>query len=122
LLRRTPTPRPSPARSPSLLRHPPQRLQHRRGRRPHQPRGRRAGPRRPPGPPPAARREPGGVWGVMPAPRVNPWMVTIAVTVGTLMGALDTSIVNVALPYIRANLGVTITEVAWISTGYIIAL
>src|SRR5206468_3147900 len=34
----------------------------------------------------------------------------------------DTSIVNVALPYIRANLGVTITEVAWISTGYIIAL
>ncbi len=52
----------------------------------------------------------------------NPWLVTIAVTVGTLMGALDTSIVNVALPYIRANLGVTITEVTWISTGYIIAL
>jgi DHA2 family multidrug resistance protein len=54
--------------------------------------------------------------------RVNPWLVTIAVTVGTLMGALDTSIVNVALPYIRANLGVTVTEVTWISTGYIIAL
>lgn len=56
------------------------------------------------------------------APAVNPWLVTVAVTVGTLMGALDTSIVNVALPYIRANLGVTITEVTWISTGYIIAL
>ena len=55
-------------------------------------------------------------------PPVNPWVVTIAVTVGTLMGALDTSIVNVAMPYIRANLGVTVTEVAWISTGYIIAL
>src|SRR5947208_2324922 len=55
-------------------------------------------------------------------PPVNPWVVTIAVTVGTLMGALDTSIVNVALPYIRANLGATITEVTWISTGYIIAL
>ena len=55
-------------------------------------------------------------------PSVNPWLVTIAVTVGTLMGALDTSIVNVAMPYIRANLGVTVTEVAWISTGYIIAL
>jgi MFS transporter, DHA2 family, multidrug resistance protein len=53
---------------------------------------------------------------------VNPWLVTVAVTVGTLMGALDTSIVNVALPYIRANLGVTVTEVTWISTGYIIAL
>jgi DHA2 family multidrug resistance protein len=55
-------------------------------------------------------------------PVINPWLVTIAVTVGTLMGALDTSIVNVALPYIRANLGATITEVTWISTGYIIAL
>ncbi|HEY3284488.1 MAG TPA: DHA2 family efflux MFS transporter permease subunit [Armatimonadota bacterium] len=52
----------------------------------------------------------------------NPWLVTIAVTVGTLMGALDTSIVNVAMPYIRANLGATVTEVTWISTGYIIAL
>src|SRR5206468_11436110 len=53
---------------------------------------------------------------------VNPWLVTIAVTVGTLMGALDTSIVNVALPYIRANLGATVTEIAWISTGYAIAM
>src|SRR5438128_9381892 len=56
------------------------------------------------------------------APAVNPWLVTLAVTVGTLMGALDTSIVNVALPYIRANLGATVTEIAWISTGYIIDL
>jgi DHA2 family multidrug resistance protein len=38
------------------------------------------------------------------------------------MGALDTSIVNVALPYIRANMGATVTEITWISTGYIIAL
>ena len=52
----------------------------------------------------------------------NPWLVTIAVTVGTLMGALDTSVVNVALPYMRANLGASITEISWISTGYIIAL
>jgi hypothetical protein len=35
---------------------------------------------------------------------VNPWVVTAAVTIGALMGALDTSIVNVALPFIRANL------------------
>src|ERR1043166_3110336 len=57
-----------------------------------------------------------------PPPALNPWLVSFAVTVGTLMGALDTSIVNVALPYIRANLGATVTEVTWISTGYIIAL
>src|SRR5579863_5709442 len=52
----------------------------------------------------------------------NKWVVTAAVTVGTLMGTIDTSIVNVALPSIQGNFGVTITEVAWISTGYLIAL
>ena len=55
-------------------------------------------------------------------PQVNRWLVTVAVTVGTLMGAIDASIVNVAIPYIRANLGATITEITWISTGYLIAL
>lgn len=53
---------------------------------------------------------------------VNPWVVTAAVTLGALMGALDTSIVNVALPFIRANLGVNVTEIAWVTTGYITAL
>jgi DHA2 family multidrug resistance protein len=33
----------------------------------------------------------------LPQRPTNPWLVTIAVTVGTLMGALDTSVVNVAL-------------------------
>jgi MFS transporter, DHA2 family, multidrug resistance protein len=55
-------------------------------------------------------------------PPVNRWIVTIAVTVGTLMGAIDASIVNVAVPYIRANLGATVTEITWVSTGYIISL
>ena len=55
-------------------------------------------------------------------PVFNPWLVTVAVTLGALMGALDTSIVNVALPVIRANLGVTVTEGAWVTTGYIMAL
>jgi MFS transporter, DHA2 family, multidrug resistance protein len=57
-----------------------------------------------------------------PEPEASRLLVTIAITVGAIMGALDASIVNVALPYMRANLGVTITEVTWISTGYIIAL
>lgn len=57
------------------------------------------------------------------APRkVHPTLVTVAVSLGSLMGALDMSIVNVALPYIRANLGATFTEIAWISTAYIIAM
>jgi MFS transporter, DHA2 family, multidrug resistance protein len=58
----------------------------------------------------------------LPMREVAPWLVTVAITIGSMMGALDTSIVNVALPYIRANLGATFTEVAWVSTGYAIAL
>ena len=37
----------------------------------------------------------------------NKWLVTVAVTVGTLMGTVDTSIVNVALPSIQAHFGPT---------------
>lgn len=55
-------------------------------------------------------------------PQVNRWVVTLAVTVGTLMGAIDTSIINVALPHIQAAMGVTINEVTWISTAYLISL
>lgn len=57
------------------------------------------------------------------APRqANRWVITLAVTVGTLMGAIDTSIINVALPHIQAAMGVTIHEVTWISTAYLISL
>ncbi len=52
---------------------------------------------------------------------VNKWLVTVSITFGTLMGALDSSIVNVALPHIRGTVGATVEEITWISTGYIIA-
>src|SRR5207302_158935 len=44
-----------------------------------------------------------------------------AVTVGTLMGTIDTSIVNVALPHLRGTLSATMEEITWVSTGYIVA-
>ena len=59
------------------------------------------------------------------APRrvpVNKWVVTISISFGTLMGAIDSSIVNVALPHIRGAVGATLLEITWISTGYAIAL
>src|SRR5207302_5656536 len=56
-----------------------------------------------------------------PASAPNKWLVVAAVTFGTLMGTVDASIVNVALPSIQAAFGVSITEVTWISTGYLIA-
>jgi len=51
----------------------------------------------------------------------NKWLVTVSVTFGTLMGAIDSSIVNVAVPHIRGALGADITEITWVSTGFIIA-
>src|SRR5579872_7245453 len=37
------------------------------------------------------------------------------------MEILDTTIVNVALPRMAGNLGATITEIAWVATGYILS-
>lgn len=51
----------------------------------------------------------------------NKWLVTVSVTFGTLMGAIDSSIVNVAVSHIRGSVGADITEITWISTGFIIA-
>jgi DHA2 family multidrug resistance protein len=53
---------------------------------------------------------------------VNRWLVTSAIVLGTLMGAIDMSIINVALPNIRASFGVTLTEVSWVATGYLVAV
>ncbi|MHB8417333.1 MAG: DHA2 family efflux MFS transporter permease subunit [Myxococcales bacterium] len=52
----------------------------------------------------------------------NKWLVTLSITFGTLMGAIDSSIVNVALPHIRGAVGATVQEITWITTGYSVAL
>jgi len=54
-------------------------------------------------------------------PRTNKWLVTVSVTFGTLMGTIDASIVNVALPHIRGSVGATVEEITWITTGFVIA-
>jgi DHA2 family multidrug resistance protein len=46
------------------------------------------------------------------------WVIAITAATGALLEVIDTSIVNVALPEIQGNLGATLTEVGWISTGY----
>jgi DHA2 family multidrug resistance protein len=51
----------------------------------------------------------------------NKWMIALTVIMGTIMSALDTSIVNVALPYMRGNLGASIEEITWVATGYILS-
>ncbi len=52
----------------------------------------------------------------------NKWLVTAAISLGTLMGTIDTSIVNVALPHVQATYGVAVTEAAWITTAYLAAI
>lgn len=57
----------------------------------------------------------------VPRPRTNKWLVTVSVTFGTLMGAIDASIVNVALPHMRGAVGATLQEITWVTTGFAIA-
>jgi DHA2 family multidrug resistance protein len=45
----------------------------------------------------------------------------MAVALASMMQVIDTSIVNVAIPHMMGNLGATVEEVSWVSTGYIIA-
>ena len=51
----------------------------------------------------------------------NKWAVTITVMIGTVMAVLDASIINVALPSMTGTLGVSVEEIAWVVTGYILS-
>ena len=57
----------------------------------------------------------------MPRPVVNKWVVALSVTFGTLMGTIDASIVNVAMPHLQAGVGATVEEITWVATGFAIA-
>jgi len=52
---------------------------------------------------------------------VNPWLIAGTVTIAAFMELLDTSIANVALPYIGGGLGRSYDEVTWILTTYLVA-
>jgi DHA2 family multidrug resistance protein len=46
------------------------------------------------------------------------WVIALTAALGAILEVIDTSIVNVALPEIQGNLGATLSEAGWISTGY----
>ncbi|HWP61129.1 MAG TPA: DHA2 family efflux MFS transporter permease subunit [Candidatus Paceibacterota bacterium] len=54
-------------------------------------------------------------------PEVSRWLVLATVIVGTFLGRLDQTIVNLALPKIISDFSITVTSAAWIATAYIIA-
>jgi MFS transporter, DHA2 family, multidrug resistance protein len=47
--------------------------------------------------------------------------VTVCVILATLMQALDTTIANVALPYMQGSVSASQDEIAWVLTSYIVA-
>jgi DHA2 family multidrug resistance protein len=51
----------------------------------------------------------------------NKWLVTVSITFGTLMGTIDASIVNVAVPHLSGSLSATVEQITWVTTGFVIA-
>jgi DHA2 family multidrug resistance protein len=51
----------------------------------------------------------------------NPWLIAVVVALATFMEVLDTTIANVALPYIAGGLGVSEDEASWVVTTYLVA-
>ena len=51
----------------------------------------------------------------------NRGILTLCVMLATIMQALDTTIANVALPYMQGNLSATQDQINWVLTSYIVA-
>lgn len=51
----------------------------------------------------------------------NEWLVLATVMIASFLGRLDGTIVNLALPKIIKDFGITVSQAGWISTAYIIA-
>src|ERR1700738_4728284 len=52
---------------------------------------------------------------------VNPWVIAMLVALASFMEVLDTTIANVALPYIAGGMGVSEDEASWVVTAYLVA-
>jgi MFS transporter, DHA2 family, multidrug resistance protein len=52
---------------------------------------------------------------------VNPWIVAMAVMLGTFLEVLDTTVVNVSLPHIAGSLSATVDQATWVLTSYLVA-
>jgi MFS transporter, DHA2 family, multidrug resistance protein len=51
----------------------------------------------------------------------NPWLIAIVVALASFMEVLDTTIANVALPYIAGGMGVSTDEASWVVTTYLVS-
>ena len=51
----------------------------------------------------------------------NPWLIAVVVAMAAFMEVLDTSIANVALPYMAGSLGASTDESTWVLTSYLVS-
>jgi DHA2 family multidrug resistance protein len=51
----------------------------------------------------------------------NPWVIAILVALASFMEVLDSTIANVALPYIAGGMGVSEDEASWVVTTYLVS-
>jgi MFS transporter, DHA2 family, multidrug resistance protein len=55
------------------------------------------------------------------SPKVLRMLVTVCAMTATIMQALDTTIANVALPYMQGSLSASLDQINWVLTSYIVA-
>jgi MFS transporter, DHA2 family, multidrug resistance protein len=65
----------------------------------------------------AAAALPSAVW----RPLFNPWLIAVVVAMAAFMEVLDTSIANVALPYMAGSLGASTDQSTWVLTSYLVS-
>lgn len=51
----------------------------------------------------------------------NKWLVLVSVMIGTFMAVLDSTIVSVAFPKMMAVFGVSVDQIEWVMTAYMLA-
>src|SRR5947207_1299973 len=54
-------------------------------------------------------------------PKANPWVIAVVVAIPAFMEWLDTSIANLALPYMAGSLGASNDESTWVLTSYLVS-
>jgi DHA2 family multidrug resistance protein len=68
-------------------------------------------------PPTGTAAAPVAVW----VPQFNPWLIAVVVAMAAFMEVLDTSIANVALPYMAGSLGASNDQSTWVLTSYLVS-
>ena len=55
------------------------------------------------------------------SPSSRRMMLTVCAMTATIMQALDTTMANVALPYMQGSLSASLDQINWVLTSYIVA-